>query len=220
MSKHIKYIQNKLSVPQTGRLDGPTAKAWMHWAQLSVVEATHMIAQCMHESAYLTRMVESMHYSSADRIIAVWPSRFRNNRDLAESLVANPVELGNTVYNGRMGNIEGTNDGFDFRGRGPLMLTGHTNYQAFSDYINDDRVMKMPEMLADYYALESVLWYFEVNQVWKYAVDLSENSLLDVSEMVNFGRVRHGMKTEDRQKSVVGFKHRQKCFNAAQLLLS
>lgn len=87
----------------------------------------HFLAQCSHESAGWTRVEENLQYTSAERIKAVWPSRFRTI-DAAQPYVRQPEDLANKVYGGRMGNTA-PGDGWRYRGRGPIMTTGHDNYR-------------------------------------------------------------------------------------------
>ncbi|MFN7693223.1 MAG: glycoside hydrolase family 19 protein [Burkholderiales bacterium] len=88
----------------------------------------HFLAQVLHESGGLTLQVENMNYS-APRIPKVWPKRFKplgplNPADFAN----NPEKLANEVYGGRMGNTQ-NGDGFRYRGRGLLQLTGRESYR-------------------------------------------------------------------------------------------
>jgi putative chitinase len=85
------------------------------------------MAQISHESDGGTITAENMNYTTAARIAAVWPSRF--TPESAVPFVRNPKVLANKVYNGRMGNAVGTDDGFNFRGRGLLQITGKESYE-------------------------------------------------------------------------------------------
>ena len=85
----------------------------------------HFLAQVSHETGGLTILVEHLHYR-AERLMAVWPSRFPT-RATADPYAGNPEALANHVYGGRMGNVE-PGDGWRFRGRGLLQLTGRANY--------------------------------------------------------------------------------------------
>lgn len=98
----------------------------------------HFLAQIGHESGGFTHSVESLNYSTAARIHAVWPSRFRTVAD-AEPFVHNEQALANTVYSGRLGNTA-PDDGFRYRGRGLIQLTGKANYQEFADRLSVDLV--------------------------------------------------------------------------------
>lgn len=86
------------------------------------------VAQCRVESANFTRLEESLWYTTAERIRSVFPTRVQSLADAA-TLVRNPQALANRVYAGRLGNRdEASGDGFVFRGRGILQLTGRDNY--------------------------------------------------------------------------------------------
>ncbi|HUF86458.1 MAG TPA: peptidoglycan-binding protein [Thermohalobaculum sp.] len=100
------------------------------------LRVAHLIGQCAHESLGFTRTVESLHYTTPERLMAVWPGRFAAARDAA-ACVANPQVLANRVYGGRMGNIE-ADDGWRYRGRGWLQLTGRANYRRFGRLLGLD----------------------------------------------------------------------------------
>ena len=100
--------------------------------QFSISDAplrvAHFMAQVLHESGGLANQIESLNYS-AERLPKVWPSRFKPTGPLDPADFAhNQEKLGNEVYGGRMGNT-GPNDGFTYRGRGLLQLTGKDSYQ-------------------------------------------------------------------------------------------
>jgi len=95
----------------------------------SRLRVAHFMAQVLHESGGLTRQIESLNYS-AQRLPQVWPSRFKPIGPLDPADFAhNEQKLGNQVYGGRMGN-SGPNDGFTYRGRGLLQLTGKDSYES------------------------------------------------------------------------------------------
>lgn len=93
------------------------------------LRAAHLIGQCAHESLGFTRAVESLHFTTPERLMAVWPRRFPG-RAVALPLVGAPEALAERVYGGRMGNAR-PGDGWRYRGRGWLMLTGRANYRRF-----------------------------------------------------------------------------------------
>ncbi|MEM7176498.1 MAG: peptidoglycan-binding protein [Pseudomonadota bacterium] len=100
----------------------------------------HLIGQCAHESLRFTHDRENLFYTTASRIQAVWPTRFRSTR-AAEPFTRNPEKLAEKVYGGRtdLGNSE-PGDGFKFRGRGYIQLTGRANYTRFGALIGIDLV--------------------------------------------------------------------------------
>jgi putative chitinase len=88
---------------------------------------SHFLAQISHESGGGTITEESLNYTTPARIAAVWPRRF--TAETATAYIRNPRKLADSVYNGRMGNRPGTEDGYDFRGRGLLQITGRDSYR-------------------------------------------------------------------------------------------
>lgn len=87
------------------------------------------LATLAHESNFRCQS-ENLNYSKAERIFSVWPHRFPTAAH-ARPFVGNPQALANRVYNGRMGNREGSNDGWTYRGRGLIQLTGRAAYRAY-----------------------------------------------------------------------------------------
>lgn len=97
----------------------------------------HFLAQCSHESLGFTRFVENLNYSAL-RLRAVWPHRFPDDAS-AERCAHNPERLANVVYAGRMGNTH-ADDGWLYRGRGLIMLTGRANYKHYGGLIGLDLI--------------------------------------------------------------------------------
>ena len=88
----------------------------------------HFMAQTYHESAGFTRLVENLKYS-ADGLLKTWPKRFTVSE--AKALAGNDKAIAERVYGGRLGNaIEGIGDGYRYRGRGLIQITGRANYRA------------------------------------------------------------------------------------------
>ncbi len=105
----------------------------------NALRAAHMIGQCAHESGGFSRRVESLFYRSGDRIFAVFGRRHFRNIAHAGQFARNQQKLANRVYADRMGNGNtASGDGFRFRGRGYLQLTGRTNYRNFGTRIGID----------------------------------------------------------------------------------
>lgn len=100
----------------------------------------YFMGQVAHESAGFTRLEENLHYSAA-RIKAVWPRLAPR----ADALAQNPEALANAAYGGRLGNDDAaTGDGWRYRGRGFIMLTGRDNYSFFGAAAGHD-LLKNPE---------------------------------------------------------------------------
>lgn len=121
----------------------------------SKVRAAAFLAQVGHESGGLTRLVENLNYSAAG-LAATWPARFRSSDGrpsaLAEQIARKPEQIANAVYGGRMGNgPPASGDGWRYRGRGLIQLTGRANYTEAGKALGVDFVAQ-PELL------EGALW--------------------------------------------------------------
>lgn len=117
------------------------------------------LAQVGHESGRLSQVVENLNYS-ADALRRTWPSRFMP--DLAIQVARQPDRIANIVYGGRMGNVE-LGDGWKYRGRGLIQVTGRDNYAAFSKALfGDDRLLRNPELLEKpEWACMSAAWFWD-----------------------------------------------------------
>jgi putative chitinase len=106
----------------------------------------HVMAQISHECGAGHDLIENLNYSAA-RIRQVWPSRFATV-EAAAPYANNPQKLANKVYNGRLGNRAGSNDGWNFRGRGGSQTTGRDGYKRVAAQTGLDVVNK-PDLLID-----------------------------------------------------------------------
>jgi putative chitinase len=123
----------------------------------------HFLAQCGHESAGFKAVSENLNYS-VDGLKKIFPKYFPGN--LAESYARNPEKIASKVYGGRMGNgDETTKEGFKFRGRGYIQLTGKSNYTNFAKFIGEDTVAN-PDLVATKYPLASAAFFFDSNKLW------------------------------------------------------
>ncbi|HYR74461.1 MAG TPA: peptidoglycan-binding protein [Pyrinomonadaceae bacterium] len=123
----------------------------------------HFLAQCALESTGFTATVENLNYRAA-RLMQVFPKYFRNVDPAAYA--NNPTKIANRAYADRMGNGDETSgDGFKFRGRGYIQLTGKNNYAKFSEFVGEDCVAD-PDLVATKYPLASAAFYFSANHIW------------------------------------------------------
>lgn len=122
-----------------------------------------LLAQVGHESADLTQLEESLYYT-ASRMMQVWPGRFPTAAS-AQPYARNPEALANNVYANRMGNgPPESGDGYRYRGRGPIQLTGKDNYQRFATAINDTTPLAHPDSLATpAMGALSACWFYSTN---------------------------------------------------------
>jgi putative chitinase len=118
------------------------------------------VPQMLHECALLEHLEESLTYNP-ERICQVWPSRFPT---LASAIPYshNPKALANKVYAGRMGNRdEASGDGWRYRGRCPIMLTGHAAYLHVGDVMGQDLVVLPDLILQQHYGLVAARCWWE-----------------------------------------------------------
>jgi putative chitinase len=123
------------------------------------------IAQCAHESSHFNILSENLNYS-AKALLTTFKKYF--NEETAVDYERQPARIANRVYANRMGNAgEFSGDGYKYRGRGILQVTGKNNYQACSQHLfQDDRLLQTPDLLTEKkYALESALWYWDANNL-------------------------------------------------------
>ena len=143
----------------------------------------HFWAQILHESGGLTLLSENLYYSP-ERLMKVWPTRFRTLQD-AIPYARNPEALANKVYAGRMGNTD-PGDGWKFRGRGLLQITGRHNYTTASHVLGVDFTEQPGLVLATDHCLSvaAAMWqYLGANE----AAD--KNDLLAVTARINGGSI-------------------------------
>jgi putative chitinase len=156
------------------------------------LKLAHFLAQCGHESGGFKVVNENLNYSS-DGLKKTFPKYFPGT--LSESYAKQPEKIGSRVYGGRMGNgVEETKEGFKFRGRGFIQLTGKNNYTAFGKAINEDLISN-PDLVSSKYPLLSAAWFFSKNCLSK-CVDATDATITAVSKCVNGGTI--GL--EDRKK--------------------
>ena len=147
----------------------------------------HFLSQCGHESAGFKAVQENLNYS-ADGLKKIFPKYFPGN--LAESYSKNPEKIASKVYGSRMGNgDETTKEGFKFRGRGYIQLTGKDNYTKFAKFIGEDTVSN-PDLVATKYPLASAAFFFDSNKLWTICDKGADDATVTaVTKRVNGGTI-------------------------------
>jgi putative chitinase len=153
---------------------------------LSGLPLAHFLAQCAHESGNFQFTRENLNYS-ADSLLKVFPKYFKDKIS-AEKYARKPEAIANKVYASRIGNgDEASGDGYKFRGRGYIQLTGKANYQAFGQYIGQD-IVSNPDSVATIYPLESAYWFFDTRKLFDMAKEGdSEDVVKKITRVVNGG---------------------------------
>jgi putative chitinase len=125
---------------------------------------SHFLSQVAHESGNFKLVNENLNYSSKG-LMSIFKKYFPTEA-LAKSFERKPEKIANKVYGSRMGNgNEASGEGYKFRGRGYIQLTGKDNYKAFSDFIGEDCVAN-PDLVATKYPLTSAAFFFHKNKLW------------------------------------------------------
>lgn len=153
----------------------------------SINKLIHFMAQVDHESGGFKHLYENLNYSQKG-LLGVFPKYF--NLSNVASYERNPQKIANRIYGNRMGNgDENSGDGYKFRGRGFLQLTGHDNYSNFSKYIGEDCVSN-PDLISTKYPLVSAAYFFTSNHLWDICnKDLSEATITYISKKINGGLI-------------------------------
>lgn len=151
----------------------------------------YFLAQTAFETLDFTKWEEDLTYSTAERIVEVWPSRFSMDehapgKEYAPDFVNAPERLANLVYANREGNgDEVSGDGYAYKGRGGLNLTFHNNYSAASAYLYNDEHLYLnnPDLVAaPKDAFLSAGWFWTTNRL-NGLVD--SDSFTRVTEVIN-----------------------------------
>ena len=147
----------------------------------------HFLSQCGHESGGFKAVSENLNYSS-DGLKRTFGKYFPGN--LSESYAKQPEKIASRVYGGRMGNgDESSKEGYKFRGRGYIQLTGKSNYTSFTKFIGEDCVSN-PDLVATKYPLASAAFFFDSNKLWSICDKGSDDATVTaVTKRVNGGTI-------------------------------
>jgi putative chitinase len=198
MSNAMKRLQEKAGVGADGAFGPNTARAVAKHYGLSPERGAHILGQSHHESAGFKRVSEGLYYSTPERIQAVWPSRFKTVAD-AEPYARNPRGLANKVYGGRMGN---DGEGYKWRGRGFLQLTGKDNYSRFAKEMDLNIVLDNPDLVEDEYAFDTAVWFFKTNKLFNIADEgVTDDVIRKITKRVNGGT--HGLADREKQTHMI-----------------
>jgi putative chitinase len=188
-------LQKKIGVTADGAFGPGTLKAAAAYYKLSPNRAAHFFAQTAHETGGFKAFSENLSYG-APGLRGIFGKYFPTEA-MAKAYERQPERIANRVYGGRMGNgVEASGDGWKYRGRGALQLTGKANYQAFSDYIKRPDVMTNPDLVAGELCFESALWFFDKNRLWSICDQgINDAAILALTKRINGGT--HGL--DDRK---------------------
>jgi putative chitinase len=153
----------------------------------NTLRLAHFLAQCGHESGGFKAVSENLNYS-ADGLVKIFGKYF--NSTTAAGYARNPEKIASKVYASRMGNgDESTKEGFKFRGRGYIQLTGKSNYTNFAKFIGEDTIAN-PDSVATKYPLASAAFFFNANGLWSICDKGADDATVTaVTKRVNGGTI-------------------------------
>jgi putative chitinase len=157
------------------------------------LRAAHFLAQAAHESGGFKFKSENLNYSK-ESLLKVFPKYF--TAASAEGYHRQPEKIASRVYANRMGNgDEASKDGWKYKGRGYIQLTGKDNYKAFSEWAKEPTILSNPDQVADdKYAGLSAIWFWNKNGLSKIADTdnlRDDKTLIKITSRVNGGT--HGI---------------------------
>ena len=194
-------LQKKIGVTPDGAFGPGTLKAAMKYYKLTPRRAAHFFAQTAHESGNFKAFSENLNYG-AKGLRGIFGKYFQTDA-MARAYERQPKKIANRAYANRMGNgDEASGDGWKFRGRGALQLTGKANYQAFANYVGRQDVMDNPDLVAGELCFESALWFFDKNKLWAICDQgVNDAAILALTKRINNGT--HGL--DDRKAKTKKF---------------
>jgi putative chitinase len=154
----------------------------------TALRLSHFLAQCGHESAGFKAIQENLNYG-AKGLLGIFKKYFPTEAK-ALQYERKPEKIANLVYGSRMGNGDETSgDGYKFRGRGYIQLTGKNNYVAFGKSINED-IAANPDLVATKYPLLSAAWFWSSNSLNALADKGADDaSVTAITKRVNGGTI-------------------------------
>jgi putative chitinase len=183
---------NPEQLADAGLCDLPTAEKWIDALNDAAdtfgidtpQRQAHWLAQCAHESGHFRFLSENLNYS-AEALVRTFRKYFPSI-DAARPYARQPVRIASKVYANRMGNgSESTQDGWKYRGRGLIQLTGRDNYVAFGEDIGRPMdILLEPDLVADpELAALSAAWFWDRNNL---------NALADKDDVAGLTRRING----------------------------
>jgi putative chitinase len=183
----LTILQQKIGVRPDGVWGPMTYRAARSYFKLTHNRAAHFFAQCAHETGNFRHFSENLNYS-ADGLRTKF-RRYFTTIAIAQQYARKPQAIANRAYGNRMGNgDEASGDGWRFRGRGALQLTGRNNYTAFATWAKRPDVLTAPDIVATDLAFESAMWFFDTNKLWTLCdAGITDDAITKLTKRINGG---------------------------------
>lgn len=174
----------------SGNIDVPDADVWVNALNVAAdkydintsLRVAAFIAQCAHESSGFKTVIENLNYSAVG-LRAVFPTHFAAGEE--DAYARHPERIANRVYANRMGNgDENSGDGWKYRGRGAIQITGRGNYRLFGAGIGFDTLLAPETLETPHYAVISAGWFWSSHSLNGYA---DVRDFLGITKRINGG---------------------------------
>jgi putative chitinase len=174
----------------SGNIDVPDVDVWVNALNAAAdkydintsLRVAAFIAQCAHESSGFKTVIENLNYSAAG-LRAVFPTHFAAGEE--DAYARHPERIANRVYANRMGNgDENSGDGWKYRGRGAIQVTGRGNYRLFGAGIGFDTLLAPETLETPHYAVISAGWFWSSHSLNSYA---DARDFLGITKRINGG---------------------------------
>jgi len=183
----LKYLQEQCGTTPDGAFGPNTARAIANHYGYSAEVGAHLLGQCYHESGGFQITEENLNYR-AETMMRVWPSRYPDEASTS-GLAGNPEALANHTYANRMGNGDGASgEGWKYRGRGFIQLTGKNNYTAFAEAVRRPNIVSNPDPVSTEYAFAAAQWFFEANGL----IEIAKSSVNSATIKIITKRINGG----------------------------
>lgn len=152
------------------------------------LQRQHFFSQLYHESKLVPR-AENLNYSAL-RLVKIFPKYFKD-LETAKQYDRQPEKIGNLVYSNRMNNGDvASGDGWKYRGRSFIQITGRANYEALAKHLNNESILTDPDLLlSEVNAMVSALWYWQTNKI-NLVIDADTDlSIQRVTRKINGGLI-------------------------------
>lgn len=185
--KQVRHLQQIVGSECDGLFGPKTLRASAKFFNLSLSQAAHFFGQISVETGKFTVFSENLNYTSK-RLVEVFPKYFPNIC-IASQYANQPVAIASKVYANRMGNgDEKSGDGYRYRGRGAIQLTGRKNYEAFSTFLGSSEPLGNPDCVEHKYSFLVALWYFSKADIWTIAdQEVTDSTVEQVTRKINGG---------------------------------
>lgn len=183
----VKAFQREIGAVPDGIIGKETYRKGMAYYKLTPEAAAHFFGQLACESNSFTVFEENLNYSALG-LLATFPKYFPL-KSQAEEYAHKPERIANRVYGNRLGNgPESSGDGWKYRGRGAIQLTGRENYSKFAEFCKDSAVIEAPDRVFGKYAFKAAFWFFKANKIFTIANKGVTDELIEqVTRKVNGG---------------------------------